>query len=115
MKVYIVSFNALILSTHELLGFFDTRTEILNWYLPFPGTIVIVSNHNQTALANMISERFPLHIFLITETNSFIVDGRLPNPAWEFIRNPKSSGRLDNNSYTGLEGLLDSSRFDPKK
>ncbi len=115
MKAYIISFNPLILPTNELLGYLDTRTEILNWYLPFAGTIMIVSNHNQTALANMMSARFPVHHFLITETNIFNTDGRLLNQAWEFIRNPKSSGRWDSNSYSGLAGLLGSSPPDPTK
>lgn len=108
MKAYIVSFNPLGLPTHELLEYFDTRHEVLNWYLPFAGTIMIVSNHNQTALANMISTQFPANHFLITEANIFNTDGRLLNPAWEFIRVPKSSGRWNNLGYTGLAGLLGS-------
>lgn len=108
MKAYIVNFNPLVLPTHELLGYFDMQPMVLNWYLPFAGTIMIVSNHNQTALANTISTRFPSHHFLITEANIFNTDGRLLNPAWEFIRTPKSSGRWENTGYSGLAGLLGS-------
>jgi hypothetical protein len=106
MKAYIINFNPLALPTHELLGYIDNRHEVLNWYLPFAGTIMIVSNYNHTALANVIANDFPMHHFLITECNVFNTDGRLLNPAWEFIRTPKSSGRWDSLNYSGLAGLL---------
>mgnify|MGYP001430434223 CR=1 FL=1 len=107
MKVYIISFNPLMLPVYELLNYLDTRTEVLNWYSPFAGTVLIVSNHNQTFLSNIISMQFPLQHFLITEATIYNTDGRLLNQAWEFIRTPKSSGRWDNDvNYKGFEGLL---------
>ncbi len=114
MRAYVVNYNPLMLPTHELWGYFDSRSEILNWYLPFAGTIMVVSNHNPTSLANLMSLRFPTHNFLITESNIYNTDGRLANVAWDFIRNPKSSGRWDGIGSGGLAALLGSNN-QPKK
>ncbi len=114
MKAYILSFNPNTLTVQELLKYLDEKTEILNWYLLFPGTVMVASNQNQTILANMISFRFPVHQFLITEANMFNTNGRLLSAAWSFINTPKSSGRWDNVSYQGLAGLLSPYNNKPK-
>lgn len=106
MKTYVISYNPFLIVPNEIMNYLDTKQEILNWYLPFPGSIFIVSNYNTTALANMLASRYPLSQFLITEANRFNTDGRLANIAWDFIGNPKSSGRWDNNLGTALAPSL---------
>ena len=78
-----------------MLAYLDTRSEVLNWYTPFSGTVIIVSNYLPNYLTNLISTKFPLHQFLITEANASAMDGRLPNTAWKFLQTPHSSGRWD--------------------
>ncbi len=101
MKSYQISFDPSFINTPYLLQFFDSRSEILNWYTPFSGTIFIVSSKNQKELANLLAAHYTYYNnFIITEVNAHNTDGRLPPHAWNFINNPKSSGKWD--SYNAL-------------
>ena len=90
MKTYNISFSPLSFSMQDLLSFLDTRSEILNWYTPFSGMVIVVSNYLPNYLTKLISEKFPRNQFLITEANVSSIDGRLPNTAWNFLQNPQN-------------------------
>lgn len=93
MRTYLITHNNFILPDESLRTFLDTRSEIMNWYRPFVGAVIVVSQHNQTHLSNMLANRYPQKQFIITEMNAGTSDGQLFQQAWDFIKAPKSSGR----------------------
>lgn len=94
MKTYLITHNDYIVSAESLQNFLDTRSEILNWYRPFKGALIVVSEQNQTYLSNMLVKQYPQKQFIITEISPETSNGQLFQPAWDFIKFPKSSGRF---------------------
>jgi len=77
--------------------FLDTRSEILNWFLIIPNAILLVSRNDADTLSNLLHAQFRDRLFLITEVapDSHKTNGWLNEKAWDFINNPKSSGRWE--------------------
>lgn len=88
MKAYIISFDEEDVSEDDLASYLDTRREVLNWLIPLPNTIFVVSRRDATAIARLIEKRFPGSLFIVTEYNSRSADGLLLEDMWEFLNNP---------------------------
>jgi hypothetical protein len=73
--------------------FIDTHPDILNWYHILPNSFFIVSERTADQLAN-IFRRFTNDKgrFIILDTKSDR-SGWLPLKAWQFMADPKPSGR----------------------
>ena len=93
MRGFLLSFNDSVVSRQVILNFLDTRREVLNWYAPLQGGVFIISNANAQTLAALVRQAFPNLFFVIAELPRGYNDGWLPADAWNFINDPKSSGR----------------------
>jgi hypothetical protein len=109
MRPYLITHNDFIIPDVSLRAFLDTRSEILNWYRPFIGAIIVVSQHNQTYMANMLLKQYPQKQFIITEMNAGTSDGQLFQPAWDFIRSPKPSAP----ALPTIGNLLNAPNYNP--
>ncbi len=105
MKAHIINFNPLLLPTPNLIDFLDNQPVILNWCMPFVGTVLIASNYDRNVLSNMIANHFNSTHFLMTEANIFNTQGMMPSQIWEFINNPKSSGRWEKLTAESLKAM----------
>jgi hypothetical protein len=93
MKPYLFSFNATMGTRQQVLDFLDTLPQVLNWYAPLPESVIIISERGVSELQALIHNRYPMSYFIITEIPPGGNDGWLPKVAWDFINNPRSSGR----------------------
>lgn len=102
MKVYTISFDPYAISQYQLVNYLDQQPAIIrNWYIPFTGTVLIASTNTLLDLTNFMSSIYPSHTFLISEISANNAVGRLQPNAWEFINQPKSSGRWEYLSSSG--------------
>ncbi len=98
MNTYILSFSSKnnMIARQTLLDFLDTRKEILNWYAPMPFTVLIISRETLKVVSTLIRNRFSNNItFLLSEVEPSTIDGFIDKRVWDFINNPKSSGRWE--------------------
>jgi len=93
MKAFIFVFDNSITQRQTVLDFLDTRLEVLNWYALFPNMIIIISETDASTLQALIRGVFPTIFFVVSQIIPGLNDGWLPKAAWDFINNPKSSGR----------------------
>lgn len=94
MKSFLLTFN-LIYPIKIITDFLDSRREVPNWYIPLQNSIVITSKYDVNYISGLIAGRFPGMLFLLTELNPKTLNGWNTQQAWEFILNPKSSGRWE--------------------
>lgn len=74
--------------------FLDERTEVLNWFGVMPSTLLILSEKNAFDLSEMLRQRFKNDMtFLLVKVDPMNTDGLINKEVWEFINNPKPSGR----------------------
>ncbi|MEK9509444.1 hypothetical protein WI460_14705 [Gemmatimonadota bacterium Y43] len=78
-----------------LTTFLDGRPEILNWLIVMPGMMVVVSRSDLLALTDILHAAFPWLKFMLTEVQSHTVNGFMDNAVWDFVNNPRSSGRWE--------------------
>lgn len=99
MKAYMLSFTSKSgnLTRQNILDYLDTRSEVLNWYAVMPFTIILVSAQTQSTLTELLRLRFGNEItFLLAKVESNTINGFINEQVWNFINNPKSSGRWNN-------------------
>lgn len=94
-RIYLLAFNDYMGTQQSVLDFLDTRREITNWLSVLPHSVLLVSEHPMVVLRNMILAKFPNCFFLLSEIHGSTSNGLLSKAAWDFINNPKSSGRWD--------------------
>ncbi len=98
MNTYMLSFtsNTGTVTRQNILDYLDTKREILNWFAAMPFTIIIISKETHSKLSELLRNRFANDItFLLTKTEPHAVDGFINKQVWDFINNPKSSGRWE--------------------
>ena len=76
-------------------AFLDTRPEILNWYSIFPGSILLVSRTDLLGLTGIIHAGYPWLFFHLAKLDGGSLNGFMNAEVWEFINNPRSSGRWE--------------------
>ena len=91
-KVFLLTFNGF---SEPITAFLDTRPEVLNWFKILSNAIFIVSRSDATALTVLINTQFPVMWFIVTEVDTHKTNGLINQPVWDFINNPKSSGRWE--------------------
>jgi hypothetical protein len=67
-----------------------------------PGQVIIVSEHTCSDVSALIRGRFPNQVFMVSGITG--IDGWMTNEFWDFVNNPKSSGRWE--SLSPLARLL---------
>jgi hypothetical protein len=90
LRVHLLNF---LVDRAPILAFLDTRPEILNWLAVSGNSVLIVSKSDVTAITALLHFQFPWLWFLITEVDRGAVNGWANREVWDFINNPKSSGR----------------------
>lgn len=93
LKSYLLSIDGTLIQRNQVLNYLDTSPQILNWFAIMKDSILIISNYNATQLREMMHLAFPFGFFIITELQIGNYDGWLPGANWDFIANPRSSGR----------------------
>jgi hypothetical protein len=91
-KVFLLTFNGL---SKPITDFLDTRREVLHWFKILSNAILIVSQYDQSVLTGLIHEQFRWMWFVITEVDIHKTNGWINQPVWDFILNPRSSGRWE--------------------
>lgn len=92
IRVFILNF---LIDRPLIVNYLDTRPEVLNWFAFTPNAVLVASRSDVTALAGLLRVQFPWLLFLISEVNQLSVQGWINNEVWDFISNPKSSGRWE--------------------
>lgn len=90
-RCFLVGFNALSLAVQDLTAFFDTRSEIVNWYSILMGQVFVISALDAKTLNHLIVNRFPKGLFIVAQLDPSTTDGWLPQEAWDFINQPQPS------------------------
>ena len=93
LKSFLLVFNNSQLERRSILEYFDTIPSIKNWYAFLPTAVFIISAATAFQLSELFRNKFPNNNFVITEVPRGANDGWLDKAAWDFINNPKSSGR----------------------
>ena len=91
-KVFLVTFNGI---AEPFTRFLDTRPEVLNWFKILSNAILIVSRSDAATLSNLLRNQFPVIWFVLTEMDPHKTAGWINKPVWDFINDPKSSGRWE--------------------
>ena len=95
LKPFLITFDAAQINRQALLDFLDTRSEVKNWFAFLPTAIFVISDHSAQQLAEAIRTGKPGISFVITAMPDGKNDGWLGKNVWEFINNPRSSGRWE--------------------
>lgn len=109
MRPYLVTFNIAQIDQSDLLKHLDTSRQIKNWYLPFAGAVLVVTDWTTVAadLKELIHHRFPALTFVVTPLDPATSNGWMPKLFWDLVKEPLSSGRWDQHpdSLGALLGL----------
>jgi hypothetical protein len=92
-RCLVIDFNPFSLGRRELQQHLDTLPEILNWCTALPSQVIIVSEQTSYDIGAMIRARFPNQFFTVSGIAG--IDGCMTKDFWDFVNNPKSSGRWD--------------------
>ena len=93
MRVFLLSINTDVVARQAAQDYLDTLAEVHNWFSVLPGTIFVVSTGTVQSLSELLRGHFVGAFFVLTEVARGFTDGNLPVQAWDFINNPKPSGR----------------------
>lgn len=77
----------------QIVDYLDTRPEVKNWFAFLPTAILVISDRNASDLAKIFREKFPARLFMVSEVQGTTTDGWQNQNVWDFLNNPKSSGR----------------------
>jgi hypothetical protein len=92
-RCVVIDFNPFFLGRQELLQYLDTLPEVLNWFTALPGQVIMVSEQTPNEIGAKVRARFPNHFFTVSGISG--IDGWMTKGFWDFVNNPKSSGRWD--------------------
>ena len=94
LKAFLLVFHSGV-PRQTITDYLDTRPEVLDWLSPFPNAVFIVSRGNVRELQQVIHQQFSTLFFCLAEVGAQNADGWLPPNVWDFVNNPKSSGKWD--------------------
>lgn len=98
MKAVLITYNPMQAGQQALAAYLDTRHEVKNWYMPYAGAAIVVVDDvtSPSSLSWVIRTGFPALEFAIASVNSFQLQGWMPQPFWDMVNNPSSSGHSPN-------------------
>ena len=76
-----------------VLGFLNTRPEVVNWFTYTSNAVLVASRSDLTALTGIIHVEAPGLFFLLVEVDPLRANGFQTQQIWDFINNPQPSGR----------------------
>lgn len=77
----------------RMITVLDSLPVIRNWYNYLPGCYLIASWSASPVIAQQLRVAAPNCWFVITQTFTGATDGLFSNEVWDFINNPKDSGK----------------------
>lgn len=97
MKVFLISFTSLkypMIQRKSVLDFLDTQSVIKNWYGVMPHAILVTVEDNTSTsdISKILISKFPKNFTYIV-TDAHYADGMANKEVWDFINQPKPSGR----------------------
>lgn len=92
-RCFVIDFNPFSLGRRELLQYLDTRPDVLNWFTALPSQVIVVSEQTPYRIGALVRARFPNQFFTVSDFAG--IDGWMTKEFWDFVNNPKSSGRWD--------------------
>src|ERR1035437_4102748 len=92
-RCLVIDFNPFSLGRRELLQHLDTLPDVWNWFTALPGQVIIVSEQTAYDIGAVIRARFPNQFFTVSGITA--IDGWMTKEFWDFVNNPKSSGRWE--------------------
>lgn len=93
LQSYLLIFDNNQILRQSILDYLDTQPIVKNWLAVLPAGIIIISHETAFELSKVFRERFPNQFFMCTEISRGANDGWLTKENWDFINEPKSSGR----------------------
>jgi len=93
LKAFLLVFDAWFSPRQPILDFLNTRPEVKNWFAFLPAAIFIISDRSAHELSAVFRQHFLGRLFVVTEIPAGANNGWLNKNAWDFINNPKPSGR----------------------
>ena len=93
LKSYVLNFDAGMCSRQTILALLDSLPSVKNWYAFLPSAVFIISDNSAHELAQSLLAKVNGSMYFVSEINPAAHNGWLPKAAWDFINNPKSSGR----------------------
>lgn len=100
MNVLAVNFSPSAFDRQHLLDFLNTLFEIKNWLAVNESLVLVVTDLMPIQLQQIINTAFPELSFMIFFVHPHEVDGRETLNVWDFINNPKSSGRWSDATWS---------------
>ena len=91
LKPFVLVFDPTFGGREVVQRFLDTRHEVKNWFSVFSDAIFIISDSSATELSRVIRAQFPTGRFFLAAVSER--DGCMPKHAWDFLNNPRRSGR----------------------
>jgi hypothetical protein len=97
MKPQLLVFDYTTVTQAELLAFADSRPEVLNYFVPVLGTVLLVvdAEHNSTSVTELLHTRFPSMMFAVTPCDGNTANGWMPARFWELVHEPRPSPRWE--------------------
>ena len=92
-KSYLLVFDLGQGPRQEILDYLNTLPAVKNWYAFMPTAVIIISPGLASEIVRSFRLRFPTRNLMVTELPFTNNDGWLDQKIWDFINNPKSSGR----------------------
>ena len=95
MNVYLITFmssNSPFVERQEVLNYLNTQSNIKNWYAVMPNAILVVTPEDHNFVTKIIADRFRHNMSFIV-TDAKMANGSINKQVWDFINEPKSSGR----------------------
>lgn len=88
LRTYLLSADFSPKAKQALIEFVDTLDHVKNWMAFLPGSILLVTDHDEDAISIEVHTKFPLLAFIVTpvsmnDTNGFLLPG-----AWDMINYP---------------------------
>jgi hypothetical protein len=97
MKTFLLVFDYTSVTQVDVLAFADSRREVMNYFVPVLGTVLLVvrSDQDSERLTELFHTRFPSMMFAVAPVDPASAAGWMPATFWDLVNDPRSSGRWD--------------------
>lgn len=97
MKALLLVFDYTSVPQVEVLAFVDSRQEVVNYFVPVLGTMLLVVRQDQdsSSVTEFLHRRFPSMMFTVLPVDRAAANGRMPSRFWDLVHDPRSSGKWE--------------------
>ena len=92
MKMYMLNTTE---PTANMIPKLDSISAIRNWFRYMPTCYILLSEDSSSAaeISHLIRTAAPGVTFILAEVHGYAMDGWMAQGLWDFVNNPKDSGR----------------------